>query len=80
MALESIHSFYPAQILYRNLAEIDSVGVLLCLYWWMVGVRVDRWFYHFGWAAAETTAVPLLTYDAYSPVAQLYFSIVLFKL
>lgn len=32
-ALESIHSFYPAQILYRNLAEevketeIDSVAV-----------------------------------------------------
>lgn len=32
MALEFIHSFYPAQILYRNLAEIDSVGVLLCPY------------------------------------------------
>lgn len=33
MALESIHSFYPAQILYRNLeeevkeTEIDSVAV-----------------------------------------------------
>lgn len=51
-ALESIHSFYPAQILYRNLAEevketdIDSVAVSIR--------RVDSLFYHFGWAAAET--------------------------
>lgn len=57
MALESIHSFYPAQILYRNLAEevketeIDSVAVSIR--------RADSWFYHFGWAAAETLLLSL---------------------